>query len=96
MDVSGAVRPIVNVIMETIRSAFRRLPPEMTAEVGEGGVCLIGGGACVPGMKDLIAEATSLDVKVAADPLRAVINGAGRMLAAGEWHPRRPAAMLRL
>jgi rod shape-determining protein MreB len=83
-EVSDAVRPIVNVIMETIKRAFSNLPTDVAAEVIEGGICLTGGGACLPGMRDLIAEVTSLEVKVAAEPLHALINGASQMLAVGE------------
>jgi actin-like ATPase involved in cell morphogenesis len=35
-------------------------------------------------MRELIAEETLVEVKVAADPLHAVINGASQMLAIGE------------
>ena len=48
-------------------------------------------------MKELLAEVTSLDVRVASDPLHAVINGASQMLAVGEriglWDSKRVAAM---
>jgi len=37
----------------------------------------------MPGLKEMIAAENSLDVRVATDPLRAVINGAGQMLAVG-------------
>lgn len=83
-EVADAVRPIINVIMETIRRAFSNLPPDVAAEVIESGICLTGGGACLPGMRELIAEVTSIEVKVAAEPLHAVINGASQMLAVGE------------
>jgi rod shape-determining protein MreB and related proteins len=52
-------------------------------EVIESGVCLTGGGSYLPGMKELVAAETSLDVRVSGDPLRAVINGSGEMLAVG-------------
>ncbi|HEX8142325.1 MAG TPA: rod shape-determining protein [Pyrinomonadaceae bacterium] len=83
-DVSSAIRPVIDVIRETVSCAFRRLPPDIAAEVIEGGILLTGGGACLPGMRELIAEETSVEVKVAADPLHAVINGASQMLAIGE------------
>jgi rod shape-determining protein MreB len=50
----------------------------------EGGILLTGGGACLPGTRELIAEETLVEVKVSADPLHAVINGASQMLAIGE------------
>ncbi|HEX8138228.1 MAG TPA: rod shape-determining protein [Pyrinomonadaceae bacterium] len=83
-DVSSAIRPVINVIKDTVGSTFRRLPPDIGAEVIESGILLTGGGACLPGMSELIATETLVEVKVAADPLHAVINGASQMLAVGE------------
>jgi rod shape-determining protein MreB len=61
----------------------RGLEDGAAVEVIESGVCLTGGGSYLPGMKELVAAETSLDVRVAGDPLRAVINGAAKMLAVG-------------
>jgi rod shape-determining protein MreB len=83
-EVFEAVRPILSVIMETITRSFRRLPPKIAAEVIESGICLVGGGACLPGMKESISKLTSIDVKIPPDPLHAVINGASQMLDVGE------------
>lgn len=83
-DVSEAIRPTVAVIGETVRGALLGLDHNVAAEVIESGLCLTGGGACLRGMKELIECATSVEVRVAHDPLRAVIDGAGQMLAVGE------------
>ena len=83
-DVSEAIRPTVAVISETVRGALLGLDEVVAAEVIESGVCLTGGGACLRGMKEVIECETSVEVRVAPEPLRAVINGAGQMLAVGE------------
>jgi rod shape-determining protein MreB and related proteins len=82
-DVSDAIEPVVRKIRETLRAVIRHLPHDSAAEVIESGVCLTGGGTYLQGMKEMIAAETSLDVRIAPDPLRAVINGAGQMLAVG-------------
>jgi rod shape-determining protein MreB len=82
-DVSEAIEPVILKIQEMLRGVIRGLPHDSAAEVIESGVCLTGGGTYLPGMKEMIAAETSLDVRVAPDPLRAVINGAGQMLAVG-------------
>lgn len=82
-DVCNAIRPVIRMIMETVRDMFRCFPPDIAAEVIESGICLTGGGACLQGMKESIAEETSLEVRVAADPLHGVISGAGQMLSVG-------------
>lgn len=80
-DVSEAVEPVLREIRDKLRNVIRGLSHDVAAEVIESGVCLTGGGTYLPGMKDIIATETSLDVRVASDPLHAVINGAGQMLA---------------
>jgi rod shape-determining protein MreB len=82
-DVCNAIRPVIRIILETVREMFRCLPPDTAAEVIESGICLTGGGAFLKGVKELIAEETSLEVRVAADPLHGVISGAGQMLSVG-------------
>jgi rod shape-determining protein MreB and related proteins len=49
----------------------------------ETGLCLTGGGAQLQGLSERLADATSLAVRVADDPMRAVINGACQMLKVG-------------
>jgi rod shape-determining protein MreB len=90
VDVSEAIEPVIREIRETLRNIIRVLPHDAAIEVIESGICLTGGGTYLPGMKEMIAAETSLDVRIAPDPLRAVINGAGQMLAVGAetglWH----------
>ena len=57
--------------------------PEPLREVIENGICLTGGGAQLQGLPERLAAATSLDVRVADDPMMAVINGARQMLDVG-------------
>ena len=44
------------------------------------GVYLAGGGALIRGLADLFSEALGVPVKVAADPLTAVVRGTGIVL----------------
>jgi rod shape-determining protein MreB len=89
-DVSQAMAPVIDGIMETIRRAVRSLPPHISAEVIETGICLTGGGACISGMPEYVSMQTSLEVKAAPDPLHSVIDGASRMLSVANrtnlWH----------
>jgi rod shape-determining protein MreB len=82
-DVSRAIDPVATTIVGAVRDTVRDLPATLSCEVIESGICLTGGGARLPGFAERIARATSLDVEPAADPLRAVINGAKQMLAIG-------------
>jgi rod shape-determining protein MreB len=82
-EVTEAIRPVVASIAETVRGALVSLDHKAAAEVIETGICLTGGGALLRGMDEVIACATSVEVRIAPDPLRAVIGGAGRMLDVG-------------
>lgn len=89
-DAAEAIQPVIDVIRECVRVAFHSLASDVAVEVIESGIHLTGGGACLRGMKEIMAEATSVEVKLSPDPLHAVINGAGQMLAVGAntglWH----------
>jgi rod shape-determining protein MreB and related proteins len=82
-DVVEAVEPPLEIIVDAVQKAVTRLAVEISTEVIESGVCLTGGGACLQGMSERLAKATSLAVRVADDPMRAVINGACQMLKVG-------------
>lgn len=76
------MEPVVETIVEVVREVWRRLPAEASCEVIENGLWLTGGGACLPMLVERISRATGLQVRVAADPLHAVIRGASRMAVA--------------
>ena len=80
-DLVLAQEPVLQAIGGAIASFVKRLPPHTRAEVVESGVLLTGGGACLPGMPELLASRTSLNIRVVHDPLYSVIDGARSMLA---------------
>ncbi len=82
-DLNEAIEPILENIVEAIHNTVRKLPEETSCEVIENGICLTGGGAQLQGLPERLAAATSLDVRVADDPMMAVINGARQMLDVG-------------
>ncbi|MFN7945766.1 MAG: rod shape-determining protein [Blastocatellia bacterium] len=88
--VAEAVDPVVAVIVEAVGRAVRELPPEFGSEVVESGIHLTGGGAGLPGIAELIAAETLLDVSPAKEPMKAVIRGASQILKVGVatnvWH----------
>lgn len=83
-EIAAALHPVLREISAAVVAALHNLPPEIACEVVENGIRLTGGGACLPGMTNLIAEETLLPVKPVKEPMRAVINGARQMLAVGE------------
>jgi len=82
-DVMEAIEQPLDIIIEAIHKVVRDLPLQTSCEVIENGICLTGGGAQLQGMSERLANATSLTVRLADDPMRAVINGACQMLKVG-------------
>lgn len=82
-DVMEAVEHPLEIIVDAIHKTVRDLPLQTSCEVIENGICLTGGGAQLQGISDRLAKATSLSVRAAKDPMRAVINGACQMLKVG-------------
>ena len=82
-EIARAIDPVAATIVSAVRDSVRDLPELLSCEVIESGICLTGGGAHLPGLAERIARETSLEVRPASDPLRAVIDGARQMLAVG-------------
>ena len=79
-EIMEALQEPVNIIIETIKVALENTPPELAADIVDGGIVLAGGGALLSGLDILIRESTGLPVSVAEDPLTAVVKGVGKML----------------
>ena len=67
-------------IVESVRIALERCPPELAADLVDRGIMMSGGGALLRGIDKLLAEETGLPIHIADDPLSAVAEGTGRVL----------------
>jgi rod shape-determining protein MreB len=79
-EIREALLEPVSQIVESVRTALERCPPELAADLVDRGIVLAGGGALLRGIDKLLAEETGLPVHVADDPLSAVAEGTGRVL----------------
>lgn len=79
-NVREAIFKSVKIIVENIKSTLENTPPELVADIYERGLVLCGGGALLQGIDRLIAEYTSIPVRIADDPLTCVARGAGALL----------------
>jgi rod shape-determining protein MreB len=70
----------INQIVETVRVALERTPPELASDIIDRGIVLAGGGALLRNLDVLLREETGLPVMLADDPLTAVVVGAGKVL----------------
>src|SRR5208283_2384086 len=79
-DVREAIQEPVAAIVDSVRRALERLPPELVSDLQDSGMILTGGGALLKGLDMRISEKTSLRVKVSEDPLTCVVMGSGKAL----------------
>ena len=79
-DIREAIAEPVNAIVDSVRIALERTPPELAADIVDKGIVLSGGGALLKNLDLLIREVTRLPVIVAENPTTAVVEGAGRVL----------------
>jgi len=79
-EIVEALRDTVGQIVGTVRGALEATPPEIAADIIEGGIVMTGGGSLLAGIDSVISEATGLPVTIADDPLMCVARGAGRAL----------------
>lgn len=68
-------------IVRVVREVLGRTPPELSQDIHDRGIVLTGGGALMPLMRSMIAQATDLPVEAAEQPANCVANGLQRMLA---------------
>ena len=67
-------------IVDGVESVLERTPPELSADIADRGLMLVGGGALLRGFDRLLRSRTGLAVTVADDPLLTVARGAGLAL----------------
>jgi rod shape-determining protein MreB len=79
-EVRDALAESVGIIVNAIRVALERTPPELSADISDRGIMLTGGGALLKNLDRRISEETGLPVFLADDPLCSVVLGTGRML----------------
>ena len=60
-----------------MKEVIEATPPELLSDVLERGVTVFGGGALLRGLPQILAKMLGVPVRVAGDPLTAVVRGAG-------------------
>ena len=79
-EVREALAEPIRQIVQAVRDALERIPPELSADICDRGIVLSGGGALLQKMDHRLRYETGLPVQVAQDPLSSVVLGAGKML----------------
>lgn len=79
-EIREAIKEPVDAIVQAVRRALEKTPPELVADIADNGLLLAGGGALLKGLDKLIAKDVQVDVHIDDDPLTTVVRGAGKTL----------------
>ncbi len=79
-QIRKALSRSVKILVNTVRNTIEETPPELVTDIMERGIVLAGGGSLLRGLDKLLSEETRMPVKVAEDPLTAVVRGCGIVL----------------
>ncbi len=79
-EIREALADSIVAIVNAVRVALERTPPELSADISDSGIILTGGGALLQKMDYRFSQETGLPVYVAENPLSSVAIGTGKML----------------
>ncbi len=79
-EIRESLREPIMTIVDAVRTALERTPPELAADIVDKGIVLTGGGALLKGLDQLLRQETNLPITVAEDPLSCVALGIGKVL----------------
>ncbi|MFI5298107.1 MAG: rod shape-determining protein [Polyangiales bacterium] len=79
-EVRDALQEPLTSILDAVRLALEKTPPELAADIVDKGIVLTGGGALLKNIDVLMREETGLPVMVCDDPISAVVLGSGKAL----------------
>lgn len=79
-EIRRAMREPLGEIVSVVKATLEEIPPELSADILESGITLVGGGALLPGIDELIRARTGIKVNLVKRPLEAVCLGLGTIL----------------
>lgn len=79
-EIREAIGETINSIIAGIKEVIEETPPELIGDLLENGIVVTGGGALLPGIKDLIEKESKIKVTIDEDPLTTVVKGTGKLL----------------
>jgi len=80
-EVRESIAETVGIILDAVRVALEKTPPELSADIMDKGIVLTGGGSMLKNLDRRLREETGLPIATAENPLDSVALGTGAMLA---------------
>lgn len=79
-DIRSAIRDSIAILVDGVKEVLEKTPPEVVSDVMQNGIYLVGGGAGIRGLDQLLSHELDIPVVVGTDPLYAVVLGTGKIL----------------
>ncbi|HWH34442.1 MAG TPA: rod shape-determining protein [Acidimicrobiales bacterium] len=79
-EIREALEEPVSSIVDAVKVTLDKTPPELAADIMEGGIVLTGGGALLLGLTERLQAETGMPIRVADNPLQSVAIGSGQSL----------------
>ncbi|MFJ6566475.1 rod shape-determining protein [Streptomyces sp. NPDC091292] len=78
--VRDAIHTPLTAVLDGIGKVLRDCPPDLVADLADRGIMMVGGSALLPGLDEMLREATGMPVAIAERPDVCAILGIGSML----------------
>lgn len=79
-EIREALAEPIHQIIDVVKIALEKAPPELSSDIVDRGITMTGGGALLRNLDRLISQETGLPVVLVDDPLAAVVTGSGAVL----------------
>ncbi len=78
--VHEAIIEYLNSIIDNIKMILERTPPEISSDIIDSGIYILGGSSSIRNLDNLISQETDLKVNICPNPANAVISGLGTII----------------
>ncbi|OIJ90975.1 rod shape-determining protein [Streptomyces colonosanans] len=75
-----AIQTPLTAVLDGIGKVLRDCPPDLVADLADRGIMMVGGSALLPGLDQMLRQATGMPVHIAERPDICAIQGVGAML----------------
>jgi len=79
-EIRESIQEPIMAIVDAVRLALEKTPPELASDIVDRGVVMTGGGANLRGLDVLLHEETKLPIHIDEEPLTCVVRGTGKIL----------------
>ena len=76
-EIEEAIRPKISQIISMIKSVLEEVPPELSSDIIDKGIVMVGGTALLKNFDKLLTQETGVPCHVAEEPLLCVAKGTG-------------------